>query len=152
MLMDSRFSVITCGKTRGCAVTVVLATLLLAGCDGLVRIRGRVVDATGIPVPEAQIQLERGADWRAFSDRVTADGCFKVGQVVAPGRYKYNVRVIAPGFAPVRGQVETLGNNYAAVVLHRVGDRAQSSIRVAIGAWPAGTRVTACDFDGDALR
>lgn len=106
------------------------------------------MDANGVPVTDAQIRLDRGADRRAFSDRATADGCFSVGHVVAPGRYKYNLRVLAPGFAPAQGQVETIEDNYATVVLHRVGASAQSSIRVAIGAWPAGTGVTACDFDG----
>jgi len=118
----------------------------------LVRIRGRVLDETGAPVPEARIQLERGPGQPTFSDRVTLDGCFKLGHVVAPGRYKYNLHVTASGFAAARGVVDTLEDNYAAVVLRRLGDSEQSSIRMSIGAWPEGTRVAACDVTKDWVK
>ena len=71
---------------------------------------------------------------------------------MAPGRYKYNLHVVAPGFAAARGAVDTLEDNYAAIVLRRLGDSEQSSIRVSVDAWPEGTRVAACDVTKDSVK
>ena len=126
------------------AASIIVAAVILTGCDGGVRIRGRVVDGAGAPVPGAQIQLERGPNDRSFSDRVRPDGCFRLGHVVAPGRYKYKLHVVAAGFAAAEGIVSTVDDNYATVILRRPGDSERSSIQVSVGDWPQGTGPMAC--------
>ena len=123
----------------------ILAVVFLVACDGLVRIRGRVVDERGAPIPEAQIQLERGQPQDLFTADVSDGGCFRFGRVVAPGRYKYNIHVLAPGFAPAHGIVNTIDNNYAVIVLRQPGGSQPSSITLSIDAWPEATPVKACD-------
>ena len=127
------------------AILVFLVCALLAACDGGVRLRGIVVDPTGVPVPKAEIHLEpgRGED-RGVTRLASENGCFSVMRVVAPGRRKYKFRVMAPGFAAATGEVETIADNYARVVLRRTGDAEPSSVQLAIGAWPAGTPAPDC--------
>ena len=128
------------------AIQLFLACALLSACDGAVRVRGIVVDPTGTPVPKAEIQIEpgRGEDRPASTGEVADDGCFSVMRVVAPGRRKYKFRAMAPGFAAATGEVETIADNYARVVLRRTGDAEPSSVQLAIGAWPPGTPVPDC--------
>jgi hypothetical protein len=133
-------------NANGWGAIVVAAALFLAGCDGFVRVRGRVVDATGTPMSSAQVRLDAGPDQRAFAESVRADGCFVLSRVVAPGRYKYTFRVTAPGFAPAEATLATLDDNYALVMLHPLAHGKQGSVSVSVGASAGVPRVPQCDF------
>lgn len=130
-------------------IAVAMGSLAVAGCDGGVRIRGRVVDGAGTPVATARIHLERARSDRQFDDVVTPDGCFRIGHVVAPGRYSYTMHITAPGFKPVQGAVPTIEDNRVIIVLHRVTDTAQSSFTRSAGKWPQDELTAVCDKDSD---
>ena len=128
-------------------ILAVAAATLGWGCDGAIRVRGRVVDDSGRPVSNATIQFERGANYRTFENGVMQDGCFKAGHVVAPGRYQYRVHVAAPGFQSADAAIPTNDDNWAIVLLRRVGDHRTSSIVTAVGRWPAGGASGGCEFE-----
>jgi hypothetical protein len=115
---------------------VLLSAIAVAGCDGMIRIRGRVVDAAGTSIATAKIHLEPTRNGHRFEDDVSPDGCFRVGRVVAPGRYAYKVLVTAEGFKPAQGVVRTLEDNRAIIVLRAVTDSAPSSFEKTVGKWP----------------
>ena len=115
--------------TRLVVTTVGLAaSVVAAGCDGAVRLRGRVVDTAGAPISTARIHLQPTRNGRQFDDAPTADGCFTIGHVVAPGRYNYKVLITAPGYKSAEGVIVTNENNRSVVVLRRETESAPSSI------------------------
>lgn len=65
---------------------VVLAALLVGGCDGYTAVKGKVVDETGRSIPGAAVQLRLRATGRARSVSTRQDGAFGVGLVHAPFR------------------------------------------------------------------
>lgn len=87
--------------------------MVVGGCDGLIRVRGRVMDASGAPVATARVRLEPAPNGRDFDDLVGPDGFFRMGRVVAPGRYNFTVHVTAPEFQPAHGVIRTIEDNRA---------------------------------------
>ena len=125
-------------------IGVVASSIAAAGCDGAIRVRGRVVDAAGEPVSTARIYLSPARDGRRFDDSVTHEGCFTIRRVVAPGRYNYTVRITAPGFKPVQDLLPTNEDNRAIIVLQPMTESSQSSFAKAEGKWPESPLAASC--------
>lgn len=125
-------------------IVVVASAIAAAGCDGAIRVRGRVVDAAGAPISTARIHLEPARHGRQFDDSVTPEGCFTVRHVVAPGRYNYTVRITAPGFKPVQDVLPTNEDNRAIIVLQPMTESSQSSFAKSVGKWPESPLAASC--------
>jgi Carboxypeptidase regulatory-like domain len=125
-------------------IVIVASAIAAAGCDGAIRVRGRVVDAAGGPISTARIHLAPVRDGRQFDDVVTSDGCFTLQRVVAPGRYNYTVRITAPGFKPVQDVLPTNEHNRAIVVLQPMSGLSQSSFAKSVGKWPESSLAASC--------
>ena len=120
--------------TRLVGTAVVLtASIVTAGCDGAIRLRGRVLDTAGAPISTARIHLQPTRNGRQFDSTPTPDGCFTIGGVVAPGRYNYKVLITAPGYKSAEGVIVTNENNRTVVVLRRETESAPSSIATDVG-------------------
>ena len=129
---------------RSILTIVVVASIAAAGCDGAIRVRGRVVDAAGEPVSTARIHLSPPRDGRQFEDSVTPEGCFSIRRVVAPGRYNYTVRITAQGFKPVQDVLPTNEDTRAIVVLQPMNELTQSSFAKSVGKWPESPLAASC--------
>lgn len=106
-----------------------IALLSLLGCDGDIHVRGIIRDASGQPVPDARILLERGEKAWKFDETGEASGCFSIGGVVAPGDYEYNLHVEAPGYRPAVGTARTIvDENRVIVTLEPEGSERESRI------------------------
>lgn len=129
---------------RSILTIVVVASIAAAGCDGAIRVRGRVVDAAGAPISSARIHLAPARDGRRFDGSVTPEGCFTIRRVVAPGRYNYTVRITAPGFKPVQDLLPTNEDNRAIIVLQPMTELTQSSFAKSVGKWPESPLAASC--------
>jgi hypothetical protein len=137
---------------RFLTVAALVSSVAAAGCDGGLRVRGRVVDAAGIPVATALIHLEPTRKGRQFEEPVAPDGCFSIGHVVAPGRYMYRINVTAEGFKPVHGTIRTIDDNRALVVLRDVTDSQASTFVASVGEWPKNEVATVCETNKRGAR
>ncbi len=100
------------------SILIVLLAMICVACDGSVRAKGRIRDANSTPLANAKIALqrsERGA-WN-FTTESDEKGCFSVGGIVAPGRYKYDLDVSLAGYKPFKTKVDTLTENNLEIIL-----------------------------------
>jgi hypothetical protein len=106
-----------------CALLLVI--ILLAGCDYFLHVRGVVRNTDGGPISGASVLLEHAG--HRFMDRTDSSGCFSAGGAIAPGDYKYNLRVEAEGYQAAMTEVGTTTvNENVLVVLARKGSRNMS--------------------------
>jgi hypothetical protein len=98
------------------------------GCDGGVQLAGMVRSSEGTPISGATVRLERRGSSRHFENQTSAGGCFDSGGVVAPGNYRYTLRVVAPGYAPAEGEIPTLQQNFRLVILETADSKKKSSV------------------------
>jgi len=109
---------------------LLLSLFFLEGCDGFLHIRGVVRDTAGKPIPNARVALTHG-EGRKFEDMTDSNGCFSAGGTIAPGRYKYDLRIEANGYIPVIAEIETLANRNVVVILAREGSSGPSQTKEA---------------------
>lgn len=82
-------------------------SLVLAGCDGLVYVRGVVRNPKGEPIAGAKIHVtDMTQYWYAESD---ANGCFHAGGTTAPTHSKEPLRIVAPGYKNASAKVRAAG-------------------------------------------
>ena len=106
-------------KMRVLASILILSVgVICLACDGSVRAKGRVRGSKSKPLANANVALKcPAADKEDFSDKSNEKGCFSVGGLTAPGRYKYNLIVSLAGYKPLSTEVETLKENYLDIIL-----------------------------------
>lgn len=107
-------------------ITTFVMILAIAACDGGVFVDGLVRDQKGAVVPGALVVLEHEGGW-SFRASTDAVGCFAAGGITAPGRYRYTLKVEAPGYKTMTGHVPTLRSNHIVVTLAAVGSSAPSA-------------------------
>jgi ribosomal protein S6E (S10) len=110
--------------------SALFATLpMVVGCDGQILARGIVQAAGAIPVRGADLVLASPKGW-TFSGSSDDAGCFMLGGVTAPGRYRYSLVANAPGFKPAVVSVRTLQDNVVVVTLASAEAKQESSATV----------------------
>ena|SRR2546423_7359532 len=100
------------------SILILVLGAMCVACDGSVRATGRIRDTNKRPLSNANVSLqrsERGA--REFTSASDVKGCFSVGGIVAPGRYKYNLYVSLTGYKAFSTEVETLTENNIEIIL-----------------------------------
>ena len=110
--------------------SVLILTLgaICISCDGSVRATGRVRDPDKKTLSNANITLQRyESDERKFTSKSDAEGCFSVGGMTAPGKYKYNLIVSLAGYKTLSTEVETLEKNSLEVTLMPESSEASSN-------------------------
>ena len=87
--------------------SLIALSLVLAGCDGLVYVRGVVRNPNGEPVAGAKIHVtDMTQYWYTESD---ANGCFHAGGTTAPTHSKEPLRIVAPGYKNASAKVRAAG-------------------------------------------
>jgi len=91
-------------------------SLILAGCDGLVYVKGMVRNPNGEPVAGAKVHVtDMTQYWYTESD---ANGCFQAGGTTAPTHSTEPLRIVAPGYKNASAKVRAAGTrNLVSVIL-----------------------------------
>jgi Carboxypeptidase regulatory-like domain len=90
------------GTRRWSVGFVLVASLLLTGCDGYTGVKGKVSDQTGKPMPDAVIRLERLSGGRHDEVHSGNDGTYTVGMTNAPIlAERVRIVVTKPGYGTV---------------------------------------------------
>ena len=119
----------TTGATRAWALrlTLLVSLVLLTACDGLVEIRGRVVDDAGQPVAAAEVRLGRPGESVECEEQTDANGCFYIGGMVSPGVRDYHLKVEASEYEPYAGVFSNRDRTVVLVTLAGAGSGRESS-------------------------
>ena len=92
-------------KRQRAARLVVILSLVLAGCDGGVHVRGLVLNSQGTPIPGAKIHVTNMDEfWRTES---RADGCFLGGGTSDPMHSFEPLTVAALGYKTATAKIRT---------------------------------------------
>jgi hypothetical protein len=88
---------------------LLLSSVLLAGCDGYMPIRGHLIGASYEYVPSDCTARLQGIPYTDYELDVNADGSFQTAWVVAPKRQKYEIVFSCPGFIDASRSAEYRG-------------------------------------------
>ena len=89
-------------------------SLVLAGCDGVVYVRGVVRNPHGQPVAGAKIHVTDMAQyWYTESD---TNGCFNAGGTTDPMHSSEPLTVVAPGYKKASAKVRTAATRNRVIV------------------------------------
>jgi len=116
--------------SRGAWQFIPLAlSLVLAGCDGYVAVRGVVRNTHGEPVVAAKVHVtDMGQYWYADSD---ANGCFTASGTTTPTHSKEPLTVVAPGYKKASAKVRT-ANTQNHVIVTLVPSHSQGASRIQV--------------------
>jgi hypothetical protein len=104
---------------------VVVLSLVLAGCDGYVNVRGAVRNSRGEPIAGAKIHVTNMDQyWRTES---RPDGCFDGGGTTDPMHSSEPLTVVAPGYKTASAKVRTGGTHNQLIVTLALSDSAAAS-------------------------
>lgn len=115
------------GCYAGCMLGLLLSSICVTGCDGFLDIHGVVRDASGKPLPDARVVLEYKGG-RRFEESTDSAGCFSVGSTVAPGMYRYHLRVEKALYEPAAADVPLATPSTVAIVLVSKGSGDRSRV------------------------
>ena len=98
----------------------VCALILVPACipfgDGSVRAHGVVVTPTGVPVANARVIAQSG-DSGIAGTQSDENGCFDLWRMAAPGWWRFDLIVEAPGHTPVKRRLWANHVNHVVVTL-----------------------------------
>ena len=104
---------------------MIVLPVLLAGCDGLVRVRGVVRDSHGEPIAGAKIHVTSTEPyWRTVSDD---DGCFADGGTTDPMHSYEPLTVEASGYKPASTKVRAANTRNQLIVTLVTSDSSDAS-------------------------
>ncbi len=105
---------------------LIVAALVGTGCDGSIYARGIVLTPEAVPIAGATIVLASPKGW-TFRAKSNAAGCFNVGGITAPGRYRYSLVAVAPARKPATAAIRTRRQNAITITLAEEGGRGESA-------------------------
>lgn len=133
-------------------VFLLLLALTVLGCQSVVMLKARIVDADGTPIEGATVTVSREG---YLAEAVTGPGgCLELIDSVAPGRARFSVRVRAPGRRGVETRIRSAKANTCELILAPESRADGSRVRCGEAGDPAQWRAACPDpviLDGEGL-